>query len=77
MSRLRRATSGFHQHGFRAEQVPDRPTHAASVGDNQALCGAPVQHVFLRHWGAAGPEVNACPRCQVENARLHAAAATS
>jgi hypothetical protein len=66
---LRRATSGFHQHGFRAEQVPNRPTHAAAVGGSVALCGASVAHVFVRGWGVSGPEVNGCKSCRREAAR--------
>ena len=69
MKPLRRATSGFHQHGFRAEQVPNRPTHAVPAGAAVALCGAPVAHVFARSWGTAGPDVSACETCQRESAR--------
>jgi hypothetical protein len=69
MSPLRRATSGFHQHGFRAELSPNRPTHAALPGAHLALCGASVEHVFTRQWGLTGPDVNGCPSCQAESAR--------
>jgi hypothetical protein len=63
MSPLRRATSGFHAHSFRAELLPDRPTHAAREGDAVALCGATVERVFVRQW-ADGPEVGACSTCK-------------
>ncbi len=72
MSLLLRATSGFHKHGFRAEMLPNRPTHAASAGDRFALCGASVEHVFVRRWGR-GPEIHCCEACKAA-AAIEAAA---
>ncbi len=69
MSPLLRATSGFHQHAFRDEQRPNMPTHAAIPGAHFALCGASVEHVFVRRWGTEGPEVGGCAACQSANAR--------
>ncbi|MDX6257573.1 MAG: hypothetical protein QOJ11_3907 [Frankiales bacterium] len=63
MSPLRRATSGFHKHNFRAELLPNRPTHAASAGARFALCGASVEHIFVTRW-AGGPEINGCAACK-------------
>ena len=67
---LQRATSGFHQHGFRDERRPNMPTHAAVPGARYALCGASVEHVFVRRWGADGPDIGACASCRAENARV-------
>ncbi|MDX6228210.1 MAG: hypothetical protein QOI76_1600 [Frankiales bacterium] len=70
MTPLQRATSGFHAHGFGTEQRPNKPTHAAVVGARYAICGASVQHLFLRRWGQAGPDTGGCSACQTENLRL-------
>jgi hypothetical protein len=70
MAFLQRATSGFHQHGFRDERRPNMPTHAAVAGARHALCGASIEQVFTRRWGADGPEVGGCAACQAENSRV-------
>jgi hypothetical protein len=70
MAFLQRATSGFHQHGFRDERRPNMPTHAAVPGARYALCGASVEQVFNRRWGVEGPEFGGCAACQAENARV-------
>lgn len=70
MIHLQRATSGYHQHGFRDEQRPNLPTHAAVPGARFALCGASIEHVFARRWGVGGPEVGGCEACRSEDARV-------
>jgi hypothetical protein len=70
MMTLNRATSGYHRHNFRAEQLPNRPTHAAVAGAVRAICGAAVTHVFTRRWGSDGPDTGGCQACQAENVRL-------
>jgi hypothetical protein len=77
MIQLQRATSGFHSYGSGSERRPNKPTHAAEVGARRAICGAFVEQLFLRGWGALGPETGGCPVCQTENIRLIGAAETS
>jgi hypothetical protein len=75
MIQLQRATSGFHRHGSGSEQRPNKPTHAAEIGARLAICGASVEQLFLRCWGALGPDTGGCPLCQTENIRLIGSAA--